>query len=75
MSASDRFCCRSQLRLAANRDSVVLTRISARSIHDGPSEETKINCSTSFVLAMWSLEITSCGRSMLLSIFPGFAVN
>jgi hypothetical protein len=27
------------LRDAANRDSVVLTRISARSIHDGPSEE------------------------------------
>jgi hypothetical protein len=34
-----RFCCRSRLRQAANRDSVVLTRIAARSIHDGPSEE------------------------------------
>src|ERR1700742_3189509 len=32
-------CCKSQLRGVANRDSVVLTRISARSIHDGPSEE------------------------------------
>jgi hypothetical protein len=38
MSAVGGFCCKSQLRLAANRDSVVLTRISARSIHDGPSE-------------------------------------
>ena len=34
-----RFCCKSQLRQAAKRDSVVLTRIAARSIHDGPSEE------------------------------------
>jgi len=31
--------CRSRLRQASNRDSVVLTRIAARSIHDGPSEE------------------------------------
>jgi hypothetical protein len=38
-SASCRFCCKSRLRPAANRDSVMLTRISARSIHDGPSEE------------------------------------
>jgi hypothetical protein len=33
------FGCKSQLRAAANRDSVVLTRISVRWIHDGPSEE------------------------------------
>ena len=39
MSVNGRFCCKSRLRQAANRDSVVLTRISARSIHDGPSEE------------------------------------
>src|ERR1700684_969030 len=32
-------CCKSQLRQAAKHDSVVLTRFSARSIHDGPSEE------------------------------------
>jgi hypothetical protein len=38
-AAMCRFCCKGQLRLAANRDSVVLTRISVRSIHDGPSEE------------------------------------
>jgi hypothetical protein len=38
-SGIGRFCCKSQLRRAANRDSVVLTRFSARSIHDGPSEE------------------------------------
>jgi hypothetical protein len=34
-----RFCCKSRLRPGAKRDSVVLTRFSARSIHDGPSEE------------------------------------
>jgi hypothetical protein len=39
MSAFGGFCCKSQLRRSANRDSVVLTRIAARSIHDGPSEE------------------------------------
>ena len=39
MSPFGRFCCKSRLRQAAKRDSVVLTRISARSIHDGPSEE------------------------------------
>ena len=39
MSEKCRFCCKSQLRQAANRDSVTLTRISARSIHDGPFEE------------------------------------
>jgi hypothetical protein len=39
MSVAGGFCCKSQLRQAANRDSVLLTRISARSIHDGPSEE------------------------------------
>ena len=33
------FCCKSQLRQAAKRDSVVMTRFSVRSIHDGPSEE------------------------------------
>jgi hypothetical protein len=38
-SASGRFCCKSRLRHAAKRDSVVVTRFSARSIHDGPSEE------------------------------------
>jgi hypothetical protein len=38
-SAKCRFCCKSQLRQTAKRDSVVLTRCSARSIHDGPSEE------------------------------------
>jgi hypothetical protein len=38
-SGSGRFCCKSRLRQAANRDSVVVTRFSARSIHDGPSEE------------------------------------
>jgi hypothetical protein len=32
-------CCKSRLRLTAKRDSVVLTRVSAKSIHDGPSEE------------------------------------
>src|SRR5205085_2140073 len=37
MSGKCRFCCKSRLRQATNRDSVVLTRISARSI--GPSEE------------------------------------
>jgi hypothetical protein len=39
MSVSCRFCCKSQLRQTAKRDSVVLTRFAARSIHDGPSEE------------------------------------
>ena len=39
MSQKCRFCCKSRLRRAANRDSVVLTRFSVRSIHDGPSEE------------------------------------
>jgi hypothetical protein len=38
-SACGRFCCKSRLREAAKRDSVLLTRIAARSIHDGPSEE------------------------------------
>ena len=38
-SGNGRFCCKSRLRQATNRDSVTLTRISARSIHDGPSEE------------------------------------
>jgi hypothetical protein len=33
------FVCKSRLRHAANRDSAALTRISARSIHHGPSEE------------------------------------
>src|SRR3954463_16345127 len=32
-------CWRNQLRQIAKRDSVVLTRFSARSIHDRPSEE------------------------------------
>src|SRR6204780_4560831 len=32
-------CCKSRLREATKRDSVVLTRFSARSIDDGPSEE------------------------------------
>lgn len=35
MSAFGRFCGRSLLRAALKRDSVVLTRIAARSIHDG----------------------------------------
>ena len=39
LSASGRFCCKSRLREAAKRDSVVVTRFSVRSIHDGPSEE------------------------------------
>ena len=39
ISAIGRFCCKSRLRRWANRDSVVLTRILMRSIHDGPSEE------------------------------------
>ena len=39
ISAIGRFCCKSRLREAANDDSVVLTRISAGSMHDGPSEE------------------------------------
>ena len=39
MSEKCRFCCKSQLRQAAKRDSVVLTRFSMGSIHDGPSEE------------------------------------
>jgi hypothetical protein len=34
-----RFCCKSRLRQAKNRDFVTLTQISARSIHDGPSKE------------------------------------
>jgi hypothetical protein len=38
-SACGRFCCKSRLRQASKRDSVVLTRIAAESIHDGPSEE------------------------------------
>ena len=38
MSASGRFCCKSQLRLAANRDSDALTRISARSIQYDPTD-------------------------------------
>ena len=38
MSAVGRFCCKSQLREALKHDSVLLTRIAARSIHDGPSE-------------------------------------
>jgi Phage integrase, N-terminal SAM-like domain len=39
MSVKCRFCCKSQLRKAANRDSVLLTRISMRPSHDGPFEE------------------------------------
>jgi hypothetical protein len=39
MSSIGRFCCKSQLREASKHDSVLLTRIAARSIHDGPSEE------------------------------------
>jgi len=39
MSPVGGFCCKSQLRQTAKRDSVVLTRFSAGSIHDGPSEE------------------------------------
>ena len=39
MSLIGRFCCKSRLRQATNRDSVVLTRFSMRSIHDGPFEE------------------------------------
>ena len=39
MSVLCRFCCKSQLRQAVKRDSVVLTRFSVGSIHDGPSEE------------------------------------
>ena len=35
MSERCRFCCRSWLRQAWKRDSVVLTRIATRSIHDG----------------------------------------
>jgi hypothetical protein len=38
-SADLRFCCKSRLREATKRDSVVLRRIASRSIHDGPSEE------------------------------------
>ena len=38
-SAIGRFCCRSPLRHAANRDSILLTRISAGASHDGPTEE------------------------------------
>lgn len=34
-SVIGRFCCKSQLRQGARRDSVVLTRIAARSIYDG----------------------------------------
>src|SRR4030081_1679975 len=73
MSATGRFCCKSQLRQAAKRDSVVLTRISARSIHDGPSEE----CPRSTVLRVlsWrcgprrspSAEDRCCSRSVLAS--------
>jgi hypothetical protein len=39
ISAIGRLCCKIRLRQAAKRDSVMLTRISTRSIHDGPSEE------------------------------------
>jgi hypothetical protein len=38
-SGYGRFFCKSRLRQVSKRDSVVLTRISARSIHDGPYEE------------------------------------
>jgi hypothetical protein len=38
-SAIGRFCCKSRLREATKRDSVVLRRIAARSIRDGRSEE------------------------------------
>ena len=36
-AALRRFCCRSPLRHAANRDSILLTRISAGASHDGPA--------------------------------------
>jgi hypothetical protein len=36
---------------------------------------TKVNCSTSFILATRFPKIIWCGRSTLLSICPGFAVN
>jgi hypothetical protein len=39
MSVRCRFCCRSRSRHAANRDSILLTRISARASHDGAAEE------------------------------------
>ena len=39
MTATGGFCCKSALRYAANRDSVLLTRIVARASHDGPAEE------------------------------------
>jgi len=35
MSPFARFCCKSRLRQSLKRDSVVLTRIATRSIHDG----------------------------------------
>jgi hypothetical protein len=35
MSVFSRYCCKSRLRLVASRDSILLTRISARSIHGG----------------------------------------
>src|SRR2546423_4336025 len=39
MSEKCRFCCRSPLRLAANRDSILLTRILVGASHDGTPEE------------------------------------
>src|SRR5438105_15244249 len=39
MSPAGRFCCRSPLRLAANRDSILLTRILVGASHDGTPEE------------------------------------
>src|SRR5437868_8085134 len=39
MTAVGRFCCRSPLRLAANRDSILLTRILVGASHDGSAEE------------------------------------
>src|SRR5450756_511025 len=56
MSVSCRFCCKSQLRQAANRDSVVLTRFSARSIHDGPFEEHDAPAFIAFVETLIRVE-------------------
>jgi hypothetical protein len=74
-SVVGQFCCKSRLRPAAKRDSVVLTRFSARSIHDGPSRVAKVNCFTSFILVMRFLKIIWYGRLTLHSIYPGFGLS
>src|ERR1700721_406593 len=73
LSGIGRFCCRSRLREASKRDSVVLTRIAAGAIHDGPSEEGPR--STVLRVSSWrcgsrrshGAEDRHCSRSVLAS--------